>query len=236
MKFQRDVIAGVRLSPAQKLFLSNLPADGSWVQRNGHFETGQALVEKGLVKRRRSGVLHDYARVERVAPLIVQIAGPSGSGKSTVATAVANQLELYCLKLDDYYIPRSMAYVKTAGGSVRTFERPSLYNGAQLAFDAAQIGAGCVMEGFCLFSYPQIVAMTAHRFYIDLPFATCFARRMARTPRRPSDRSFEVVGEQETETYVVPQKLIPGVVTVDGRTSSDEVKAAIISNLHRMIA
>ncbi len=159
----------------------------------------------------------------------ILIAGPSASGKSSLANAVAAALRVPCLSLDDYFIRKPRSFVETPTGPIRTFERPYLYDGARLAKDVLAHPAGVVAEGFCLFNYPEIMALTASRFYLDVAFSVCLARRLARRPRRVSDQSFQIVGEQETNAFVIPQQHLDGVHVLDGIRPLDELLIAVVS-------
>ena len=150
-------------------------------------------------------------------PLHVLIAGPSASGKSTLARAVGLALRRRVLSLDDFFDrTQPCFYVETAQGPVRTYEDPRSYDGAALARQAEESAGGVVIEGLSLFLYPAIQALPAHWFYVDVPFATCLERRLARKPARRSDLSFQLVGEAESARHVGPQARLPGVVVLDG--------------------
>ena len=165
-------------------------------------------------------------------PLIL-IAGPSGSGKSTLAKALAAHMGFPCLSLDDYYIPRAKVFVETANGVVRTFERPESYDGEKLAIRLSNRTTGTVAEGFCLFQYRQVRELGGVCFYIDAPFSVCSARRAARRPQRPSDRSFALVGEAETMAFVAPQKDMPGVLRLDGTASTADLMPLVLDRVGR---
>lgn len=160
---------------------------------------------------------------------VILIAGPSASGKSTLAKHLASTLNLEVFSLDDYFIPSTKVFVETAGGKVRTFERPALYDGARLAKDILLSQTGAVVEGFCLFAYPEIMALPASRFYLDVPFSVCLARRHVRKPQRPSDKSFQLIGEQESATFVLPQQHFPSVRVLDGTRTIEALLKAVIS-------
>ena len=152
------------------------------------------------------------------------IAGPSGSGKSTLAKTLAMLTGCRYLSLDNYWKGGPGLFVNAPlGGIVRSYEDPSLYDGAQLAANVAAHGAPCVAEGFCLLSYPEIQAVAGHRFYMEVPFDVCMDRRLARRPQRPSDASFWLIGEQETNRWVLPQKALPGVTILDATASPQEI-------------
>ena len=166
----------------------------------------------------------------------VLISGPSGSGKTTLAHKVGLKFGMPVLHLDDYFIRGAKAFVDCAGARVRTFERPALYDGARLAADVGAQRHGCVVEGFCLFTYPEITVLNGFRFYLDVPFGECLARRNARKPQRPSDRSFRIVGESETAAFVLPQRNLPGIHVLDGTRGIEELAAAIASAAGRAAA
>ena len=68
--------------------------------------------------------------------LVIGIAGPSCSGKSTIASAVAQKLvaPVVCL---DYQYDKNAPHMFTDG--IRTFERPDLYRGNELARIAKEL-------------------------------------------------------------------------------------------------
>lgn len=144
------------------------------------------------------------------------VAGPSGSGKSTLAQLAAERLGLPVLCLDDAFIARPRRYVDTPGGRVRNYEDPLCYDGPGVARQAGDTHSGAVLEGFCLFRYPEIMALAGPKFYLDVPFPVCLARRQARRPQRPSDTSFALIGEQLTDEHVAPQRSLEGVTVLDG--------------------
>ena len=149
-------------------------------------------------------------------PLQIQIAGPSASGKSTLARLAAEHLGLPVFCLDEFFIPRPARYVSTPDGPVRNYEDPRSYDGARMARRIEESGGPAVAEGFCLFAYPEVMAAPAVRFYLDVPFPVCARRRSARSPARPSDRSFALIGKDESARHVEPQKHLPGVTVLNG--------------------
>lgn len=157
------------------------------------------------------------------------IAGPSASGKSTLAKAIAALKGVRSLSLDDYFIRGAKAFVETATGKVRTFERPQLYDGVRLARDIATHREPIVAEGFCLFAYPEIQALPALRFYLHTPFSVCLARRNARRPQRPSDKSFQIIGESEFTAFVAPQQYLPSVTVLDGMLDTSALVQQVIA-------
>lgn len=153
---------------------------------------------------------------------VVLIAGPSGCGKSTIAAMLCERLRARSLSLDDYFIRRSPLYVETAQGRVRNYEHPSLYDGAMLAADITAHAVPVVAEGLCLLHYPEIQRIPALRIFLAAPFETCLRRRQQRRPARPSDRSFAVIGREQTELWVEPQRRLPGVIVVPCSESVEE--------------
>ena len=129
------------------------------------------------------------------------------------------------------FIRGAKAFVDTPSGPVRTFERPELYDGAKLSMRVFNSPSKRVVEGFCLFAYPAIMDLPGVRFYVDVPFEVCLERRMARRPHRPSDRSFALVGRQENDTFVLPQKTAPGVMVLDGLKPPSELVEEVLRSL-----
>ena len=159
------------------------------------------------------------------ARFVVLLAGPSASGKTTVARLLAKETGAQLLCLDDHFRRRPKIMVAGPNGPVRTYERPELYDGAALAATAGQGPA--ILEGFCLFAYPEVLALSPHRFYLDLPFELSRARRAARIPLRRSDQSYQLIGRQEYEAFVASQRQIAGVRILDAQQPPELLAAAI---------
>jgi hypothetical protein len=117
-----------------------------------------------------------------------------------------------------------------SGRLVRNFEHPDSYDGARLAADIAACASKspCVAEGFALFKYGEILALTGTRMYLDVPFEVCLLRRIARRPQRPSDQSFQLIGKAETLRTVIPQRDTPGVLILDGLRQLDALVAHVL--------
>ena len=123
-------------------------------------------------------------------------------------------------------------YAETVHGSVRNYERPEVYDGRQLAQDILAQHSGVVADGLFPFVYPELLDLSAHRFYLDLPFTVCLARRLARRPTRSSsDRSFALIGEQESETFVVPQKTLSDIHVLDGNKPQEALLQEVLVNI-----
>jgi len=90
-----------------------------------------------------------------------------------------------------------------------------MYDGQRLAREIAS-AAGVVVEGFCLFCYPDILALRAQSFYVDVPFSVTVERRSRRRPKRLSDRSYSLIGEQENAAFILPQRSLPGIRVLNG--------------------
>jgi uridine kinase len=163
--------------------------------------------------------------------ILILLAGPSASGKSSLARKLAAILHLKHLCLDDYYISGKKCFIDTPRGALRTYDRPELYDFARLCTDITAASSGVVVEGFILFCSPQILALPATRYYLDVPFDVCLARRLARKPHRPSDRIFQVIGEQENASFVMPQRDLPGVTVLDGMQATDSLLPFVLSSI-----
>lgn len=149
------------------------------------------------------------------------IVGPSCCGKSTVARTLYFRLGYQLLSLDDYYIENAdPIYVMGSDGEPhKTWERPYMYDGAKLVEDIQQ--DECIIEGFVALQYPEIQEINAYRIYLDLPLEECLRRRKLRPRHDASDKSWEIIGEQETKLFVESQKKLQGVVIYNANADID---------------
>lgn len=173
-------------------------------------------------------------------PHRIIIVGPSASGKSTVAEDVSTRLRLPIIHMDDFRIKahRNQPRVKTKWGLVRSYEDPTMWDGHAIACKLRALvhsGSGFVVEGNHLLRYPEITALAMLcypvSFYIDVPFRVSLSRRKARHRHMMADESFALIGESETDRWVVPQKKMPGVTVIDGTMDAAAVVAAILQPL-----
>nr|MCK4930510.1 hypothetical protein [Nanoarchaeota archaeon] len=186
---------------------------------------------------------------------VIGLAGPSCSGKSNVTRVLEQRLTADVLCLDEFYIKDSKKiFINYQGKRFRSFERPGLYNGNQLAkyvkelkdngkirFKSLNIKSGeykerelirkdfLILEGFLLFYYTKLRRLIDYRFYIDIPSEEAVSRRMARVDRPLSDASFVKIGCKEYQKYGVPQKALPRVIILDGTLSVKDISKKIIS-------
>ncbi len=165
----------------------------------------------------------------------VLIAGPSGSGKSTLAAIVAAKISATVVSIDDYRRRGVRRMVQCNGELVRTFEHPDHWNGLGLslrlnALDRLKVP--WVAEGVLLWHYAFVAALPARRFFVDVPFEVCVARRRQRARHSESDRSFALVGAAETERWVHPQRDC-GAIVLDGTQSPESLAAEIVSSISR---
>lgn len=150
------------------------------------------------------------------------IVGPSGSGKTTVAQAIARELGLPLISMDDFRIRKSNKVLFTARAGtqeVRSWENPGCWDGNAISSKlraAHQLGVGYVAEGNHLLMYSGIAALDAERYYLHVPFKVSLQRRKTRHRFLPADESFKLIGESETLRWVAPQQDLPNVVLVDG--------------------
>lgn len=165
------------------------------------------------------------------------IVGPSGSGKTTVAQAVARELGVALISMDDFRIRKSNKVLFTARAGaqeVRSWENPGCWDGNAISSKlraAHQLGVGYVAEGNHLLMYPGIAALDAERYYLHVPFKVSLERRRTRHRFLPADESFKLIGVQETARWVAPQQLLPGVVILDGTAHTYVTGQAIIHRL-----
>ncbi len=167
-------------------------------------------------------------------PLRILIIGPSGSGKTTIGEAVARELGLPLLSMDNF---RARGLKKKfMVGSVRNFEDPRMWDGHALACKlraCTQAGAGFVCEGNHLLQYPEIAELSqrAAVFYIDVPFSVSVERRRQRNRGTAADWSFSLIGEAMTKKFVEPQKSAHGLVILDGTKPPADSVAAILDHV-----
>lgn len=153
----------------------------------------------------------------------IMVAGPSACGKTTLAAMLGEWLSRPVLSLDDYFTPTPRFWADTPAGRIRNYEHPSAYDGAALARDILDAGEPVVVEGFCLYQYPEVMRLPAVKLFLPTRFEICLERRRARRPSRISDKSFEIIGQQESERWVYPQAQMPGVVSIDPTGSKAKV-------------
>lgn len=167
-------------------------------------------------------------------PRRILIIGPSGSGKTTVAQAVARELRLPLISMDDYRAKRKAAqyFVEHHGRQVRNYEDVRMWDGNAIACKlraCIQAGSGFVAEGLHLLAYPEIAALPiAERYYLDVPHRISVARRKTRHRFLPADESFVLIGEQQTALHVAPQLALPDVIRLDGTASTYVTGSSII--------
>jgi hypothetical protein len=90
-----------------------------------------------------------------------------------------------------------------------------------------------ILEGFVLFTYPQLFAHIDHPFYLDLSWPNIVNRRKARGRNDKSDESFFAIGEKEIQTYVLPQQNLSGVHTLDATKSLQTLTSQILSQIEK---
>lgn len=188
---------------------------------------------------------------------IILICGPSCSGKSTVAQILQGILNAPILSVDLFYkLGGEKIYVEKNGERYRTFERKELYDGERVAqlleelqekdevhYLALNHVAGkkllsqtihyaetIIVEGFHALNYPQLRKLASTKIYLDLPFEEQKKRRQARGGREASDTSFQIIGKDEYEKYVLPQKEEADII-LDARKTTKELVDEILQRL-----
>jgi uridine kinase len=179
---------------------------------------------------------------------VILISGPSCSGKSTLAQKLATELTGEILSVDMFYKSGGEKfYVQHQGERIRTYERKESYEGKRVAqiikelhekdqvtYDAINFTTKktetytikqneyILVEGFHTLNYPSLITLATTSIYLDLPFEQQLARRKLRGGRVNSNTTFEKIGQQEYEQYVLPQKEIADLV-LDATESTEEL-------------
>lgn len=153
------------------------------------------------------------------------IVGPSGSGKTTIGQALARELKLPLISMDDFRCKMTHGCApKVLHGkeNIRTYEDPACWDGNAISCKLRALApTGFVAEGNHLLMYPQIAAIeNTERYYIDVPFSVSVERRKTRHRYLPADVSFNLIGKQETDRVVAPQLTMRGVIRLDGLLST----------------
>lgn len=170
-----------------------------------------------------------------MTPRRIILVGPSGSGKTSVGRAVAQELGIAFLSMDDFRARKSnktWKYVTVAGRHVRNFEDPSNWDCNAIAgrlLGLTRQNRGFVVEGNHLLQYPEIAALTeTERYYLDVSFDVSISRRTTRHRFLPADESFVLIGRSETRRWVEPQKDMPGIRVLDGLAPIQDTVRAIV--------
>ena len=164
----------------------------------------------------------------------ILIVGPSGSGKTTVGQAVARELDVPLISMDDFRSRGVLRkfFVEHPSGRVRNYEDPRMWDGNAIACKLrafARTGSGFVAEGNHLLYYPEIRTIPeTELYYIDVPFEVSLARRKTRHRYLPADESYLLIGASETARWVSPQLAARGIVRLDGTESTHNTAQAII--------
>lgn len=172
-------------------------------------------------------------------PRRIIIVGPSGGGKTALAEALARELGIPVISMDEYRVRSNRTPIMTevAGRKVRNYEHPHYWDSNSVACKlraCIQAGAGFIAEGNHLLTYPAIAALAADEsngielYYLDVPFAVSLERRTHRNRGTLADQAFAIIGEQETAKWVTPQKAIPGVRVLDGTALTTDTTATIL--------
>lgn len=149
------------------------------------------------------------------------LAGPSCSGKTTLAEQYATITGIRLFRLDDF---RRRVKRFVTGTDVRNYEHPDCWDGRTFAEALATCTGPFIAEGVCPLHYREVLEwVDADRFYMDVPFAVCLARRKARGRHGPSDTAFAMFGEGETREWVEPQRAVAGVRILDGTLPTMEL-------------
>lgn len=156
------------------------------------------------------------------------LVGPSGSGKTSLAHELSRLLNLPVVSMDDFraksYPKQQFPYVWIKGQRIRNYESPTCWDPVAISSKLrtmSQRGEGWIAEGNHLLVYPAVAELESERYYLDVPFEVSLERRKSRHRFSPADESFAAIGREQTQLWVAPQRLLPGVVTFDGRRPTE---------------
>ena len=113
--------------------------------------------------------------------VIVGIAGISCAGKSTLSGYLAKKLSARHINMDSYWINNNNAPMVNG---VLSFERPDQYDLVKFLEDVENElqnqPSFLVLEGFLLFTYPEVYNLVNHHFFISIPEEVSMQRRRDR--------------------------------------------------------
>lgn len=152
------------------------------------------------------------------------LVGPSGSGKTSLAHELSRLINLPVVSMDDF---RAKSYLHgqfPQVGRIRNYEHPDCWDPVAISSKLRTMsrrGEGWIAEGNHLLHYPAVAELESERYYLDVSFEVSLERRKSRHRFSPADESFVAIGREQTQLWVAPQKLLPGVVTFDGRRTTE---------------
>ncbi len=185
---------------------------------------------------------------------IIGIGGPSCSGKSTLAKNVEQELNALRFSVDSFYKKDApKIYIANSKGElVRTFERPELYDGAYVAECISELKKGnkieyclfdwkekiekvysakptdvLIVEGFLMYTYPELKEIIDYAFYVDIPYDEMLYRREQRK-RSKGDQTFLEIGVQEYKLFGEGQKNIPNLIILNGLESPAKLRTRVL--------
>lgn len=157
------------------------------------------------------------------------IAGPSSSGKTTLAYELGKVTGYPVFSLDSFRA-RCIRHVDHGGKQYRAYEHPDCWHGRAFAGMLATQSGPWIAEGTCLFQYREVLEwLDAARFFVEVPFQVCLARRLKRGRHGPSDEAFAAIGEAETLRWIEPQRKVAGVHILDGTLPSLDLAKLLIA-------
>ena len=186
---------------------------------------------------------------------IIGIAGPSCSGKTTIAERLARELDAQLISADLTYIRGSERPIVVGddGREYDSFERPSLYDLRSIATALAAVERDgtaklrlldwatkqhysielvrdrpIVIEGFGIFTDPELSARIGEKHWIDVPVEETIRRRSARGGRK-SDLAYARIARSERH-WIEGQKDVAGVAVHDGTLPIETITDAILGD------
>lgn len=177
--------------------------------------------------------------------MIIGFAGPSCSGKTTLARKTSKILNCPLIHMDQFCIHN--AYKPIVNGYA-SYEQPHQYDHIATLNYLKKISTeykNVIIEGFLLFSYPELYQKCDLHFFIDLDFETQKQRRLKRSQQKEydgvwgeghnndADIGFLAHGKEEWQKYGEKQKELTKVICLDGKKDTKYLMDVIIKQIQK---
>jgi uridine kinase len=175
--------------------------------------------------------------------MIIGFAGPSCSGKTTLARKTSEILNCPLVHMDQFCIHDAE---KPIVNGYASYEQPHQYDHiATLKHleDISSHNKDIIIEGFLLFSYPELYKKCDLHFFIDLDYEIQKERRLKRSSQKEydgvwltghsndADKGFLAHGKEEWEKYGAIQKTLKDIISLNGSDNSNHLMETIIKTI-----